>query len=114
MSEGSVFYKESAEATNYAREVLNKPGSEATPKEMSNVVQRLLEDYKQKHSAQIEFEEIVGKELEAQGMNCHYAVGRGASCPPRLVVVRYNGNGDAPYHAIVGKVRELSELGSHI
>ena len=55
---------------------------------MSKIIQRLLEEEK---SPKLEFEEIVGEDLQKQGMGCHYAVGKGASSPPRLVVVRYKG-----------------------
>lgn len=35
------------------------------------------------------YESIVGDDLEKKGLNMIYNVGKGASCPPRLVIVEY-------------------------
>jgi leucyl aminopeptidase len=48
---------------------------------------------------------LVGKDLEKEGLNLLYNVGRGASKAPVLVVIKYEGNPDHPEDviALVGK-----------
>lgn len=45
-----------------------------------------------KSHPKIKFESIAGKELEKQGLNLIYCVGRGAARAPCLVVMSYEGN----------------------
>ena len=42
-------------------------------------------------------------EMEALGMGALLAVGRGSECPSKLVVLRWQGGGDAPTLAVCGK-----------
>lgn len=53
-----------------------------------------------------EFRVIKGQQLVEQGMGCFYAVGRGATCEPRCVIVHYVGDESRPDDvdlALVGK-----------
>ena len=47
-------------------------------------------------------------DLKAEGMNMMTLVGQAATCPPRLVVLEYNGNPDSTEKiALVGKVHKI-------
>jgi len=44
-----------------------------------------------KSNSKISIETIVGKDLQAKGLNLLYSVGRGAAKAPCLVVLKYEG-----------------------
>ncbi len=49
--------------------------------------------------------EVVGRDLVAQGLHMLHAVGQAATVPPRLVVLRYNGDpSSSGVVAVIGKV----------
>jgi len=69
-------------------------------------IQALIDDYNNNNEdkPKVEMKQIVGKDLEPYGGL--YGVGQAANCPPRLVVLEYDGtNGDesAETVALVGK-----------
>lgn len=86
-----------AEAVCYVRDLVNNPGNVVTP-------QYLVEEAL-KLGQQLPLEITVMDEalMESRGMNAILAVGQGSHNPPRLIALRYNGAGDAPYTAFVGK-----------
>lgn len=90
------------DAANYVlfgREIANSRANKATPSSMLKLCQDLAKAYN------LDIEYIVGKDLEAKGLNLIYSVGKGASEPPCLVVLRYNGNPSKPedLYSLVGK-----------
>lgn len=90
----------SAYCSLYARELANTRGSEATPQYM---VEKAQEVYNLNPS-KISIEVISGEELKNKGMNLLYSVGKGASCPPSLVILKYTPLPDSPkFTALVGK-----------
>ena len=48
---------------------------------------------------------VTGKEIEEQGMDLFWNVGKGAACPPRCVAIHYQGRPDSDEIdlALVGK-----------
>ena len=66
-------------------------------------VQQLIQQDYQPH---VQYHEIVGKDLAEKGYGALYGVGKAANCPPRLVLLEYDGSGgDAQVEsiALVGK-----------
>jgi hypothetical protein len=60
----------------------------------------------QDYHSQVQYKEVVGKDLAEQGYGGLYGVGKAANCPPRLIVLEYDGSGgDAGTEsiALVGK-----------
>ncbi len=51
--------------------------------------------------------QVVGQDLVVQGLHLLHAVGKAATTPPRLVVLKYTGDPSRPDQciAVVGKVR---------
>ncbi|MBR7358694.1 leucyl aminopeptidase family protein, partial [Klebsiella pneumoniae] len=43
------------------------------------------------------------KQIVEQGLGLLHAVGKGATCPPRLLAIHYNGVSDGPVRCYVGK-----------
>jgi leucyl aminopeptidase len=90
----------SAYCSLYARDLANTRGSEATPAFMVEKAQEVFQSAPDKVSIEV----ISGNQLKENGLHLLYAVGKGAICPPHLVVLKYTGNDvNAPYTAIVGK-----------
>lgn len=78
----------SALCTIYARDLANTRGSEATTTYIMNKAQELYENNKNT----VEIEVIEGEKLAKEGLNLLYNVGKGASTPPYLVILKYEGN----------------------
>ena len=56
-------------------------------------------------NGKVVYESIVGDDLEKRGLNMIYNVGKGASSPPRLVIVEYIGAPKSKEKiALVGKI----------
>lgn len=90
----------SAYCSLYARDLANTRGSEATPQYMVERAQELYNLY----PGSITMEVITGEELKSKGLNLLYNVGKGASCPPSLVILKYTPVPDSStYTALVGK-----------
>ena len=87
----------SAEAVCYARDLVNNPGNVVTPQTMADDALKLGQELP------LEITIMDETLMEARGMHALLAVGQGSHNPPCLVALRYNGNGDAPYTAFVGK-----------
>ncbi|HEV8596114.1 MAG TPA: leucyl aminopeptidase [Candidatus Dormibacteraeota bacterium] len=82
--------QENGEATNRAREWQNAPANELTPDALAQEATRIA----QRHNLEIE---VLGPgELKSGGYNLLLGVGAGSSKPPRLIRVRYHGNGNGP------------------
>eukprot|EP00347_Sterkiella_histriomuscorum_P016905 403351402 len=95
-----------AEATQLSRTLGNTRASIANPTYMEEQVRKLVDSHANKEAIK-SFTVITGKELEDQGMNLLYYVGKGASQEraPRCIVVEYRGlpESDEVHVALVGK-----------
>ena len=60
-----------------------------TTTQFSNEVQELVA---QQYAHKVTMTEIVGKDLDAKGYGGLYGVGKAANCPPRLVILEYDGS----------------------
>jgi leucyl aminopeptidase len=93
--------KASVSATWLARDVANERGDVMDPAEMESV----CKDMAARHGLKMKV--IDADELQQLGHNLHYAVGKGAAIPPRLVVLEYHGADEAEVQMRV--VNECSE-----
>jgi leucyl aminopeptidase len=87
-----------AEATNYARNLVNEPSNILTPKRLAEEAVSLGQQY----GMQVE---IIGTDrMKELGMNSILSVGKGSVEPPQLCVLKYRGeDSGAPKIALVGK-----------
>lgn len=86
-----------AAAVCLARDLVNRPGNDLNPEIMAD----LAEDAAKEYGLKIEI--LDEAMMEAKGMNAMLAVGQGSVHGPRMITLKYNGAGDAPYTAYVGK-----------
>ncbi len=86
-----------SEAVCYARDLANRPGNIVTPAVMAEQAQLTAEE------CGMECEVLDAVAMQAKGMGAILAVGQGSVNPPYMVTLKYNGAGDAPYTAFVGK-----------
>ncbi|MGM0461341.1 MAG: leucyl aminopeptidase family protein [Fibrobacterota bacterium] len=88
-----------AEATNYSRDLVNKNAGEIYPDMLAQKARELGK----KHSA-LSVTVLDEKDIEKQGLNLLYAVGKGSPTPPRLIIMEYTGNtDDEKRSAVFGK-----------
>lgn len=91
---------QSAYCTLYARDLINTRGSEATPDFIAQEAQKLYESNRDR----VEMTVIRGDELQQKGLNLLYSVGKAASTPPHLIMLKYVGNPKVDKKlAIIGK-----------
>jgi leucyl aminopeptidase len=86
-----------AEAANTARDMANEPANYLTPTDMSERAQKVAAD------AGIECDVYGPGWITEKGMGGLLGVAAGSVQEPRFIVMRYNGAGDAPPIALVGK-----------
>ncbi len=86
-----------AEAVCFARDLVNNPGNIVTPEVMAETALDMSKEFP------LEVTVMDEQLLEDRGMNAILAVGKGSENPPRMIALKYNGAGDAPYTAFVGK-----------
>jgi leucyl aminopeptidase len=87
-----------AEAANAARDLQNTPSNVATPTFLADRAKEIADA----HDA-LSFEAFGPDEIKSRGMGAFASVARGAHEEPRLIVLRYDGGGDGPHLAFVGK-----------
>jgi leucyl aminopeptidase len=85
-------------AVTFVRDLISEPGREIYPE---TFVERVREAYTGLRNVRIDVLDVPA--MERLGMGGILAVGRGSARPPRLLVVRYEGGGDAAPIAFVGK-----------
>ena len=87
-----------AEATNFARDMINEPANSLTPKELASRAEEVAREYG------LEFQALDKKEMEELGMGALIGVAQGSSQPPYLIILSYKGGGEnRPAVGLVGK-----------
>ncbi|WP_458863388.1 leucyl aminopeptidase family protein [Acidaminobacterium chupaoyuni] len=86
-----------AEGIHIARDLVNEPAEDLTPAELAKRAEELGKQYG------FETEIFDDKACEAMGMGAFLAVGRASVNKPKLIVMRYHGNGNAVAKGIIGK-----------
>lgn len=87
----------SAAAVCYTRDLVNRPGNVVNPRVMAEAAQKLAA------VLPLEVEVLDEVQMAQRGMNALLAVGQGSANPPRLITLKYQGAGNAPFVAYVGK-----------
>lgn len=86
-----------AQAVSLVRDLVNQPGNKLGPEDLASVCRQVAKDLG------LGCEVLEPKALEALGCGALLAVGQGSDQGPRLITLRYQGAGEAPYTAFVGK-----------
>lgn len=86
-----------AEGQNFARTLANEPPNNMYPARLAEEAEKMAKE------VGLEFHALDQKQLEEGGFKAILAVGQGSIHEPRMIVLKYNGAGDAPYTGIVGK-----------
>lgn len=86
-----------AEGQNFARTLANEPPNNMYPARLAEEAEKMAKE------VGLEFHALGKPELEAGGFKAIMAVGQGSIHEPRMIVMKYNGGGDAPYIGVVGK-----------
>ncbi|WP_336221309.1 leucyl aminopeptidase family protein [Citrobacter amalonaticus] len=81
-----------------ARRLADIPSDRCTPHFVAGQVQALCAPYPTLHCEVLDEQQIV-----EQGLGLLHAVGKGATCPPRLVAIHYDGASEGPVRCYVGK-----------
>lgn len=85
------------EAINHARTLGNMPSNYMTPIDLAAYAKKLAKE------CHLEADILTNKELQKIGAGGILGVNKGSVIEARLIVLKYNGAGDAPYTALVGK-----------
>jgi leucyl aminopeptidase len=86
-----------AEATNFARDLVNAPPMELTPTALAEQAKAVAE------KRGLDCEVYDERWMEEVGMGALRAVSLGSDQPPRFIVLRYEGKAGAPTIGLVGK-----------
>lgn len=81
-----------------ARRLADIPSDRCTPQFMVEETQKLCASL-----PALRCEVLNEKQIVEQGLGLLHAVGKGASCPPRLLAIHYDGVSDGPVRCYVGK-----------
>lgn len=81
-----------------ARRLADLPADRCTPQFVVDEVQKLCAAFPALSCEVLDEDEII-----RQGLGLLHAVGKGASCPPRLLAIHYHGRSDGPVRCYVGK-----------
>ncbi|MGM0443929.1 MAG: leucyl aminopeptidase family protein [Fibrobacterota bacterium] len=88
-----------AEATTYARDLINGNAGDVTPQYLADEALKLG-----KISSRCKVTVLDEKEIVKRGLNLIHAVGKGSPTPPRLIVMEYEGaDKEAGKTAVLGK-----------
>jgi len=79
------FWQVSAASTELARNLANARGSHGTPEWMEQQMHDVVKGQKGVKEVRV----LDADQLQALGMNLFYNVGKGATVPPRCVMVHY-------------------------
>ncbi|HDQ59743.1 MAG TPA: leucyl aminopeptidase [Candidatus Woesearchaeota archaeon] len=87
-----------SDCTNLTRDLVNEGGNVLHPKQLANLSEFIAKRYGLKSKI------LDAKDLENEGLNLIFAVGKGSKYPPYLIVLEYYGDPDSKDKiAIVGK-----------
>ncbi|HHA1292688.1 leucyl aminopeptidase family protein [Enterobacter ludwigii] len=81
-----------------ARRLADMPSDRCTPQYVVDEAQKLCAAF-----PALRCEVLDEKQIIEQGLGLLHAVGKGATCPPRLLAIHYNGIVDGPVRCYVGK-----------
>ncbi|HHA1956946.1 TPA: M17 family metallopeptidase [Enterobacter asburiae] len=81
-----------------ARRLADMPSDRCTPQFVVEEAQRLCAAF-----PALRCEVLNEKAIAEQGLGLLHAVGKGATCPPRLLAIHYDGVNDGPVRCYVGK-----------
>ncbi|MDF2527883.1 MAG: leucyl aminopeptidase [Enterobacter mori] len=81
-----------------ARRLADTPSDRCTPQFVVEEAQRLCAAF-----PALRCEALDEKQIVEQGLGLLHAVGKGATCPPRLLAIHYDGANDGPVRCYVGK-----------
>ncbi|ELW1645127.1 leucyl aminopeptidase family protein [Enterobacter oligotrophicus] len=81
-----------------ARRLADTPSDRCTPQFMVEEAQKLCAAF-----PALQCEVLDETQIVEHGLGLLHAVGKGASCPPRLLAIHYNGVSDGPVRCYVGK-----------
>jgi leucyl aminopeptidase len=87
-----------ATAQNAARDLQNMPSNFCTPEFLASRAREIADA----HEA-VSFEAFGRDQIAEMGMGAFSAVAQGTSAEPQLIVLRYQGGGEGPHLAFVGK-----------
>lgn len=90
---GKIF----AEATNFARDLINRPADDANPKAIAKLVEEMSREL------QLSCEILSTKEMKFENMNCILSVARGSSQPPQFIILKHYPRGAKKHLVLVGK-----------
>ncbi|MGH2907188.1 MAG: leucyl aminopeptidase [Solirubrobacterales bacterium] len=97
VADAAAAAKIGADAVNRARDLQNQPSNIATPSYLADRASAIAA------ANDLEFEIFDRKGIERKGMGAFAAVAKGTDEEPQLIVMKYNGGGDAPTLGFVGK-----------
>ena len=86
-----------ADSINYVRELVNEPGNILNPQVFAEEAKIIAKDF---HLA---IEVLDEHQMAHKNMGALLAVGQGSLHPSYLITLTYNGGGDKPFLALVGK-----------
>lgn len=88
-----------AESTFLARDMSNTPANHMTPSDMADAARKVAEE------AGLDVTVLERDEMERMGMGAILGVAKGSAEPPKFIILKYQGDGDAPDRAVglVGK-----------
>ena len=86
-----------SDAVNQARDVINEPGSVATPEYLAEAARKIAKE------SDLDLKVWDEKKLQKEGYNGLLQVGRGSSHPPRLIRLGYRARKAKAHLAFVGK-----------
>ena len=81
-----------------ARRLADTPSDRCTPQFVVEVAQKLCAAF-----PALRCDVLDEKQIVEQGLGLLHAVGKGATCPPRLLAIHYDGVSDGPVRCYVGK-----------
>jgi len=74
-----------AEATNFARDMINEPGNYMTPTDMAETAKKVAQDWS------LEYEVLEREQMQELGMGALLGVAQGSRQPPKLIRLTYRG-----------------------
>jgi leucyl aminopeptidase len=87
-----------AEATNYARDLVNEPGNYMTPTDMVKVARDIAV------KAGLELQVMERAQMKKEGMGALLGVAQGSAQPPKLIILTYKGDAKSKKHiGYIGK-----------